>query len=51
MALVPVGAGYLVDRGGGAAALWLGPGLWLAAAPAFGVFRALQRRWAPAGAG
>jgi MFS family permease len=46
MGVVPVAAGYLVDRGGGAAALWMAAILWLAALPALGAFRALQRRWA-----
>jgi MFS family permease len=45
MAVAPVGAGYLVDRGGGVAALWLAASLWLAALPALALFRALQRRW------
>jgi MFS family permease len=45
MGLVPVAAGYLVDRSGGAAALWLAAVLWLSALPALGIFRALQRRW------
>ena len=34
MSLAPVAAGYLVDRRGGAAALWLAASLWLAALPA-----------------
>jgi predicted MFS family arabinose efflux permease len=51
MGLAPVAAGYLVDRGGGAAAMWLAALLWLAALPALGAFRALQRRWSMAGAG
>jgi hypothetical protein len=45
MGVVPVGAGYLVDRSGGAAAIWLAAGLWLLALPALGIFRVLQRRW------
>ena len=45
MALMPVAAGYLVDRGGGAAALWLAAILWLVTLPALGLFRVLQRRW------
>jgi hypothetical protein len=49
MGVVPVAAGYLVDRGGGAAALWMAAILWLAALPALGAFRALQRRWVPRG--
>lgn len=44
MGTVPVVAGYLVDRGGGAAALWLAAILWVATLPALGIFRALQRR-------
>jgi predicted MFS family arabinose efflux permease len=44
MGLTPVAAGYLVDLSGGAAALWLAAGLWLAALPALVLFRALQRR-------
>jgi MFS family permease len=47
MGVVPVVAGYLVDQGGGAAALWLAAILWLAPLPALGLFRALQRRWSP----
>lgn len=47
MGVVPVVAGYLVDQGGGAAALWLAAILWLAPVPALGLFRALQRRWSP----
>lgn len=45
MGLVPVVGGALVDRGGGAAALWLAAILWLTTLPALGLFRALQRRW------
>jgi MFS family permease len=45
MGLAPAAAGYLVDRSGGAAALWLAGALWLLALPALGVFRTLQRRW------
>jgi predicted MFS family arabinose efflux permease len=45
MGLAPVAAGYLVDRSGGAAALWLAAILWLAALPALWLFRVLQRRW------
>ena len=45
MSLAPVAAGYLVDRRGGVAALWLAAILWLAALPALGLFRVLQRRW------
>jgi predicted MFS family arabinose efflux permease len=45
MAVAPVTAGYLVDRGGGVAALWLAVAMWLAALPALALFRALQRRW------
>jgi hypothetical protein len=48
MALTPAVAGYLVDARGGPAALWLAAGLWLAALPALGIFRALQRRWSMA---
>lgn len=48
---LPVVAGHLVDRGGGAAALWLAAILWLATLPALGIFRALQRRGSMAGAG
>jgi hypothetical protein len=44
-------AGYLIDRSGGAAALWLAAILWLATLPALAIFRALQRRWCVAGAG
>jgi hypothetical protein len=44
---VPAVAGYLVDRYGGAAALWLAGAAWRLAWPALGLFRALQRRWAP----
>jgi len=51
MGLVPVAAGFLVDRAGGTAALWLAAILWLLALPAFGLFRALQRRWSMVGAG
>ena len=36
MGVVPVVAGYLVDRGGGAAALWLAAFLWLAPLPLSG---------------
>jgi predicted MFS family arabinose efflux permease len=50
MAIVPVVAGYLVDRGGGVAALWLAVLLWLLALPALWGFRALQRWWVVAGA-
>jgi MFS family permease len=50
MGLAPVAAGHLVDRGGGAAALWLAAAFFLAALPALGIFRALQRRWATTGA-
>ena len=49
MGLAPVVAGYLVDRSGGAAALWLAAILWLSALPALWVFRVLQRRWVAAG--
>ena len=49
MGVVPVAAGYLVDRGGEAAVLWLAATLWLAALPALAAFRALQRRWVPRG--
>jgi MFS family permease len=49
MGLVPVVAGYLVDRRGGAAALWLAAFLWLSTLPALGIFRALQRRWPAVG--
>ena len=45
MAVAPVAAGYLVDRGGGAAALWLAAILWLLTLPALWLFRLLQRRW------
>lgn len=45
MAVAPVATGALVDRGGGVAALWMAAILWLAALPALGLFRALQRRW------
>ena len=45
MAVAPVAAGYLVDRGGGVAALWLAATLWLATLPALGLFRLVQRRW------
>lgn len=45
MAVAPAAAGYLLDRGGGAAALWLGAIRWLAMLPALGLFRVLQRRW------
>ena len=45
MGIVPVVAGYLIDRSGGAAALWLAAILWLATLPALAIFRALQRRW------
>ena len=48
MALTPAVAGYLVDARGEPAALWLATGLWLAALPALGIFRALQRRWSMA---
>ncbi|MFI5326415.1 MAG: MFS transporter [Candidatus Rokuibacteriota bacterium] len=51
MGVVPVVAGYLVDRGGGAAALWLAAFLWLAPLPPLWIFRALQRRWSMFGAG
>jgi predicted MFS family arabinose efflux permease len=51
MAVAPVAAGYLVDRGGGVAALWLAVILWLAALPALGLFRVLQRRWTTARGG
>ena len=44
----PAVAGYLVDRHGGAAALWLAAAVWLVAWPALGLFRALQGRWTPA---
>jgi MFS family permease len=44
MGLVPVVAGYLVDRHGGAAALWLAAVLWLSTLLPLGIFRALQRR-------
>jgi hypothetical protein len=44
----PAVAGYLVDRHGEAAALWLPAALWLMAWPALGLFRALQGRWTPA---
>jgi MFS family permease len=47
MGVVPVVTGYLVDRGGGAAALWLAALLWLAPLPSLWLFRALQRRWSP----
>jgi MFS family permease len=47
MTLAPAVAGYLVDVGGGAAALWLAAGLWLSALPALWLFRMLQRH-APA---
>jgi MFS family permease len=50
MSLAPVAAGYLVDRRGGVAALWLATILWLAALPALGLFRVLQRRWTARGA-
>jgi MFS family permease len=43
---VPALAGYLVDRHGGAAALWLAAAAWLVTWPALGFFRALQGRWA-----
>jgi MFS family permease len=49
MSVAPVAAGYLVDRGGGAAALWLAATLLQAPIPALPIFRALQRRRAPAG--
>ena len=48
MGLAPVVAGYLVDRRGGSAALWLAAALWLLALPALWLFRVLQRRWAAA---
>ena len=48
MGLAPVVAGYLVDRSGGAAALWLAAVLWLSALPALWVFRVLQQRWGAA---
>jgi MFS family permease len=48
MGLAPVVAGALVDRAGGAAALWLASALWLITLPALGAFRALQRRWCAA---
>ena len=52
MGVVPVVAGYLVDRGGGgAAARWLAAFLWLAPLPPLWIFRALQRRWSPIRAG
>ncbi len=44
MGLAPVVAGYLVERSGGAAALWL------LAVPALWLFRVLQRRWVVADA-
>jgi MFS family permease len=50
MGLAPVVAGYLVDRHGGSAALWLAAVLWLSALPALAIVRVLQRRWATAGA-
>jgi MFS family permease len=50
MGLAPVAAGSLVDRAGGAAALWLAAILWLMTLPALGLFRLLQRRWSMAGA-
>jgi MFS family permease len=46
MAMVPVLAGFLVDRRGGAAALWLAAILWLATLAPLALFRTLQRRWA-----
>ena len=49
MGLVPVVGGALVDRRGGAAALWLAAALWRVTLVALGLFRALQRRWMPAG--
>lgn len=48
MGLAPVVAGYLVDRSGGAAAMWLAAILWLAALPTLAAFRALQRWWSTA---
>lgn len=50
MGLIPVVGGALVDRHGGAAALWLAAAMSLATLLALGLFRALQRRWMPAGA-
>jgi len=44
----PALAGYVVDRHGGAAALWLAAAVWLVTWPAIGLFHALQRRWSPA---
>ena len=51
MGLAAPVAGYLVDRGGGAAALWLAASLWLAALPALAAFRLRQGRRAGADAG
>ena len=50
MSLAPIAAGYLIDRSGGTAALWLAAILWLSALLALWMFRALRSRWAAAGA-
>jgi hypothetical protein len=44
----PALAGSVVDRHGGAAALWLAAAVGLVTWPAIGLFHALQRRWSPA---
>jgi predicted MFS family arabinose efflux permease len=48
MGVAPVVAGSLVDRSGGAAALWLAATLLLAPIPSLPVFRAMQRGRVPA---
>jgi MFS family permease len=49
MGLAPVVAGYLVDRNGGSAAVWLAAILWLSALPTLAIFRVFHRRWAASG--